>query len=114
MAICHLLAKLIQTYSGHDSTISILAFSPRGQLVLTGSEDNTVRIWELGGKELQKLEYNSKNISAAFSPDGQWVLTGSKDQTARLWQIFYEAWNQGLIYRLSPKDKAAYGIDWEY
>jgi uncharacterized caspase-like protein len=55
--------------------------------VLTGSLDNTARLWDVAiGKELQRLEGHSSVVWAvAFAPDGRTVLTGSLDNTARLW-----------------------------
>lgn len=34
-------------YEGHTKQINSLAVSPDGNLLLSGSEDNTARLWEL-------------------------------------------------------------------
>ena len=65
-----------------------MAFSPDGTRVLTGSVDQTARLWETStGRLLSTLQGHTDWVrSMAFSPDGTRVLTGSRDQTARLWE----------------------------
>ncbi len=53
--------------------------------MVTGSYDNTAKIWDaVSGKELQTLRGYVVN-SAAFSSDGKRVVTGSMDNTAKIW-----------------------------
>jgi len=72
---------------GHVHQVSFARFSPNGQQALTGSWDNTVRLWDLRtGREVRRFEGHQDNVvSACFSADGQRVLTASWDGTARLW-----------------------------
>ena len=55
--------------------------------MLTGSWDNTARLWDpRSGKPLSEPLRHKKSVTAAaFSPEGDRVLTGSEDNTARLW-----------------------------
>ncbi|MEX2307121.1 MAG: protein kinase [Pirellulales bacterium] len=78
-----------QILSAHDGPVRSVAFSPNGQLVLTGSEDNTIRIWDVAaGKAVKTLRGHGSGVRAcAFSPDGEWVLSGGDDQRARLWNM---------------------------
>ena len=64
-----------------------VAFSPDGKTILTGSLDNTARLWDAAtGRPLgQPIVHSSAVMSVAFSPDGKTILTGSYDKTARLW-----------------------------
>jgi WD40 repeat protein len=94
-----------------------VAFSPDGARVLTGSLDNTARLWDAEtGQELRAFEGHEERVKAvAFSPDGARVLTGSADKTARLWDI--SAIPQGTIFdiacaRLPDHDLAGLGKDY--
>ncbi|KAJ7696290.1 WD40-repeat-containing domain protein [Mycena rosella] len=64
-----------------------VAFSPDSMCVVSGSHDETVRIWDVAtGAEVTKMEGHSDSVlSVAFSPDGTRVVSGSDDETVRIW-----------------------------
>jgi WD40 repeat protein len=87
------------TLSGHQGSVSAVAFSPDGKTVLSGSYDNTLKLWDTtSGKLLNTLRGHQDSVSAvAFSPDGKTVLSGSWDKTLKLWDT-----NSGkLLHTLS-------------
>ena len=55
--------------------------------VVSGSDDNSIRIWDASnGEEKQKLEGHTDWVSSvAFSPDGLHVVSGSGDNSIRIW-----------------------------
>jgi WD40 repeat protein len=73
----------------HGKRVNAVAFSPDGQMILTGSDDDAALLWEvhtgqpLGGP----MPHKGPVRSVAFGPDGQTFLTGSDDNTARLWNV---------------------------
>jgi small GTP-binding protein len=74
---------------GHTASVRSVVFSPDGTRALSGSDDNTVRVWDVDTGQCQRvLEGHSSAVySVAFSPDGRLALTGSEDNTARLWDV---------------------------
>lgn len=84
---------------GHSGNISALAFSPDGEFLASGAEnENNVRVWEVGASsEARQLEGHSGWIrSLAFSPDGRLIASGSTDQTVIIW----DAQNGSQIHTL--------------
>ena len=62
-------------------------FSPDGTRVLTGSDDNTARLWDAATAKLVAIlaGHAGSVTSVVFSPNGTRVLTGPRDKTVRLW-----------------------------
>ena len=74
---------------GHSRLVTSVAFSPDGRYALSGSWDETIRLWEVStGREVRTLKGHSGWVtSVAFSPDGRYALSGSWDETIRLWEV---------------------------
>jgi WD40 repeat protein/serine/threonine protein kinase len=78
----------LKTFRGHIDQVNSVAFSPDGRRIVTGSGDNTAKVWDAtSGKELTMLKGHRAPVdSVAFSSDGRRILTGSFDATAKMWQ----------------------------
>ena len=74
---------------GHTDRIELVAFDPTGELLLTGSQDQTARLWNARtGRPLRELSgHGGLLTTAVFSPDGSRVLTTSLDGLGRLWEV---------------------------
>lgn len=82
------------TLKGHDKGRPghgdiTLAVSPDGQLLASGSNDQTVRVWELATRqEMLRFEGHRAGVGAlAFAPDGKRLVSGSRDTTAIVWNL---------------------------
>jgi WD40 repeat protein len=74
---------------GHTSSVFSVAFSPDGQFLVSGSRDQSVRLWNIdSGEQVRVLKGHTDRVSSvAFSPDGQFLVSGSRDKSVRLWNI---------------------------
>ncbi|CAG7849907.1 SubName: Full=Uncharacterized protein {ECO:0000313/EMBL:CCA70337.1} [Serendipita indica DSM 11827] len=75
---------------GHQGDVNAVAFSPDGSRIVSGSDDNTIRVWDTDtgqslGEPLQGHE--DSVVAVAFSPDGSQIVSGSLDKTLRLWDV---------------------------
>jgi WD40 repeat protein/tRNA A-37 threonylcarbamoyl transferase component Bud32 len=72
----------------HDGTVKAIAFSPRGDLAVTGGLDETVRAWDPRTGKGRILGQRLGGISyIAFSRDGRHLATGTSEGQLRLWSM---------------------------
>ena len=75
--------------SGHTDTVWSLAFKPNSYVLASGSQDNTIRIWDVGDNNLRHVRtlrgHTGGIESIAWSPDGRTLASASNDGTVRLW-----------------------------
>jgi WD40 repeat protein len=78
------------TLTGHKSNVRALAWSSDGKRLVSGSEDNTIKVWDPAtGWETKTFSNGHIGIVAclAFSPDGTQLASGSGDYTIKIWGI---------------------------
>ncbi len=90
--LCHVDSM---TLKGHTGAIFALAVSPDGKSIVTGSGDQTAKVWDVTtGKERYTLGKQSEGvISVAFSPDGKLFFTGDKFFYTAKWNGTVKLWN---------------------
>lgn len=75
----------LQVLRGHSNTIWTVDVSPDNATVVTGSEDRTLRFWEVKtGKELGQIVANGIYSCVRFSPDGRLVYATNWDGDLRV------------------------------
>ncbi|WP_193196502.1 serine/threonine-protein kinase [Nostoc sp. MG11] len=74
---------------GHSSDVNSVAFAPDGKTLASGSDDRTIKLWNLStGKEIYSLRNHSGWIwNIAFAPDGKTLASASADKTIKLWNL---------------------------
>ncbi len=81
-------------FKGHTRHIFSLNFSPNGRLLVSTSDDNTLRLWNMhDGATKLLIEENPTFLddpcypSAVFSPDGRYVAASHRDGMVRIWDV---------------------------
>jgi WD40 repeat protein len=87
----------LQTLTGHTGRIWQVVVSPDGQWLASGSDDQTVCVWNIATLKTPsntspqphyRLTGHSASVfGLAFSPDSQVLATGGGDRTIRQWDL---------------------------
>lgn len=82
-------AEPLHTLMGHSHIVRSLAISTDGKILVSGSWDQTIKIWQLEtGELLHTLKGHRDRVYAiALSPDAQIIASGSADKTIKLWHL---------------------------
>jgi U3 small nucleolar RNA-associated protein 15 len=78
--------NILRQYRGHARPTHACLFTPSKLQVLTGSDDATVRLWDLtAGDQIARMDGHTDYVrAAACASDTMWA-TGSYDHTCRIW-----------------------------
>jgi WD40 repeat protein len=85
--------KEIRSFQGHQKKIWSMALSGNGKRLATGSEDNTVRIWDVeNGKETRFFDFSEDPaavVEIALSTDAKWLFTNSESEkgVVVMWEL---------------------------
>ncbi|MEQ8961301.1 MAG: hypothetical protein RLP02_25820, partial [Coleofasciculus sp. C2-GNP5-27] len=94
------------SFSGHEASVYAVAFSPDGQSIVSGSVDNTLKLWDTSGNLLDTLAEHEDYVTAvAFSPDGKRIVSGSDDNTLKLWDT-----SGNLLHTLEGHEAYVYAV----
>lgn len=83
------LAYLQATLSDHVGAVYALAFLPNQNILISGSGDWTIKIWDLTTNQVIKtLRGHQGSVRAlAVSADGHTLVSGSSDGTVKVWDL---------------------------
>ena len=76
-----------KSFLGHTDRVTSVAFSADGKRIVSGSWDNTVKVWDVDkGQDILTLKGHTGPVeSVAISADGNRIVSGSRDQTLKVW-----------------------------
>lgn len=74
-------------YKGHTALVWTVSVQPRRQFFASGSDDRTVKLWELSRENPMWTSpiHGGWVGSVALSSDGMWIASGSEDRLIRVW-----------------------------
>ena len=80
------------TFKGHQDIVYTLDISHDGSFIVSGSGDNTMRIWDMTTRESKVFPIDGPDTergvaSVAISPDARFVAAGSVDKVVRIWDV---------------------------
>jgi WD40 repeat protein len=80
---------MIHILADHMDGVRAVAVTPDGRRIVSGSNDRTLRVWDLeSGQVIRTLEGHTRGVRAvAITPDGCRAVSGSNDRTLRLWDL---------------------------
>jgi WD40 repeat protein len=87
---------------GHKAGVKTVIFSPDGELIASGSDDGTIKLWQRNGTLIKTLSNLGNVFSVRFSPDGKILASGSNDGTIKLWQ------RDGKFLKILTRDNSIY------
>jgi WD40 repeat protein len=110
LAVCRDLARTVELWDtgtasrsivldgGHSASVTSVAFSPDGSLIVTGSADRTLVLWDANdGRKRAVLRGHTAAVTAVlFTPDGDQLVSASADRTLRVWDAALIDWSWTL------------------
>ena len=101
----------VERINSHADKIGCLAFESTSRSLISGSEDNFVRVWKLNERmplsRVSKTSTNTHIHDLAFSPNNQLLASVSDDRSVRLWNP-----KEGsLVKTLGTTAHDGFGID---
>ncbi|MDX1990745.1 MAG: TIR domain-containing protein [bacterium] len=84
----------LATLNGHESWVRTVSFSPNGMFLASGSNDNSIRFWDMRALSygengaMTTVDAHTASVwCVTFSPDGGLLASCSNDTTVRLWDV---------------------------
>ncbi|MBW2638228.1 MAG: hypothetical protein JRC86_12065, partial [Deltaproteobacteria bacterium] len=80
---------LISTMEGHNSSVRAVAVTPDGRRAVSGSNDDTIKVWDLeNGQSIRTMEGHNDSVRAvAVTPDGRRAVLGLYNKTIKVWDL---------------------------
>lgn len=81
--------QLLDRLSGHEGPVSCLRFAEQSSLLVSGSWDHTIRVWDVFGRnaQVEPLQMTSDIQCVAIRPDGKQLCAAGLDGQILFWSI---------------------------
>ena len=99
--------QLVRNFTEHTSYVLCVAYNPQSTLVVSGSFDETVRLWNVTRNKCHRVisAHSEAVTGVAFNSDGTMIVSSSYDGSIRLWDTTTGACLKTLMH----KDQSALG-----
>jgi len=91
-------------FDAHSDIVNSVALSPNARFAMTGSQDDTARLWELtNGASIQRFTGSENDIFTVVAhPDGDVIASAGYDDVVRIWDI--ETGENTAVYEGATED----------
>ncbi|OLL21793.1 Periodic tryptophan protein 2 [Neolecta irregularis DAH-3] len=81
--------QLLDRLAGHEGPVSSLSFSQAGGMLVSGSWDRSIRVWDVFGRSMsvEPLHQQSDVLAIAVRPDGKIIAVATLDGQLSFWDI---------------------------
>ena len=106
------IAKLQSVFTGHQGIVTGVRFDRGDSLIISGSVDSTIKLWEpTSGRLVHQINHPGGISYLDLNKDAQYIVTGSYDRKVRLWNtngtLLKEfAGHQGTVWTVAFSDDA--------
>ncbi|KAG2743277.1 WD40 repeat-like protein [Suillus brevipes Sb2] len=104
-----LVPHIKMTLKGHEEEVNDVAFILGTRLLVSGSHDKSLRVWDLDtGKQVGEplLGHDAEVWVLAASPNGRWIVSGAVNGSILVWEV---ATNEAELKRVPVSFKGHKG-----
>lgn len=81
--------KQVRTLKGHTDRVRCISFNPAGDLLASGSADNSIILWDMEtGTQMKTMTGHTDVIfGLAFNSEGRMLASAGKDTDIKVWRV---------------------------
>lgn len=110
-----------RAFKGHSATVNAIAINPQGNILVSASDDKTIKLWNLQTCQLIHtfFGHSAPVNTVAISPDGRMLVSGSFDRKVIEWKLdkremireFYSEFGSPYSHRYGSVHSVAFSCD---